>query len=337
MRSLDDLPVIAPMLATAGAVTELETGEPPRWGFEVKWDGYRAVAAVVGDGPGEEPGDGPRPGGTSGSVRLRSRSGNDLTAAYPELAELARLVVGHTAVLDGEVVALDAQGRASFSRLQHRGDPSRGIRAHYMAFDLLHLDGVDLLTEPYRRRRALLEALLPDGEHVHVPPSLGVDLDIALDVSRSLRLEGIVAKRLDGPYLPGRRSRSWIKIKHLRTQEVVVVGWSPGTGRRADTLGALLLAVPGAGGDEWEYVGKVGTGFSDRDLRQIRVALAPLTRATPVARDVPRPDGIGAHWVQPDLVGEVAYGEWTATGRLRHPVWRGWRPDKTPYDVRREP
>lgn len=333
MRSVDELPVIAPMLAVPGSATDL--GAPERWAYEVKWDGYRAVAAVAGDRDG-----------TSGAARLRSRAGNDLTSAYPELGELPRLLAGHAAVLDGEVVALDADGRSNFGRLQNRGDPGAGIRAHYMVFDVLHLDGVSLLAEPYPRRRELLQALLPEGGHVHVPTTFGSDLGVALDVSRSLRLEGIIAKRLDSPYLPGRRARSWLKIKHVRTQEVVVVGWTAGTGRRAGTLGALLLGLPvaGAGPDgppgaprQWRYVGKVGTGFTDRALEEIRAELAPLERATPVVPDVPRVDARGARWVEPVRVGEVTYGEWTETGRLRHPAWRGWRPDKTPYDVRREP
>lgn len=333
MTGVDDLPTIAPMLAVAATVADL--GAPERWAYEVKWDGYRAVAAVVGDRDG-----------TPGAVRLRSRAGNDLTAAYPELAELATMIGGHTAILDGEVVALDADGRSNFGRLQNRGDPGAGIRAHYMAFDVLQLDGVSLLGEAYPRRREILQALVSDGPHVHVPPTFGSDLEVALDVTRSLRLEGLIAKRLDSPYQPGRRARTWLKIKHVRMQEVVVVGWTPGTGRREGTLGALLLALPavrsGPAGaapgepERWQYVGKVGTGFSDRALDEIRAELAPLERTTPVVPDVPRGDARGARWVEPARVGEVTYGEWTDTGRLRHPAWRGWRPDKTPYDVRRE-
>lgn len=338
---LPELPAIAPMLATAAKVADL--GSPERWAYEVKWDGYRAVAAVVGAGAA-----GTR-AGAAGALRLRSRSGLDLAAAYPELGELTTALAGHAAVLDGEIVALDADGRSDFGRLQHRGDATAGVRAHYMAFDVLHLDGVSLLAEPYTRRRELLQALLTEGRHVHVPTTFGSDLDVALDVSRSLRLEGIVAKRLDGPYLPGRRARTWLKIKHVRMQEVVVVGWTPGSGRRAGTLGSLLLAVPGGapgtaprpdatpGAGQWSYVGKVGTGFTDRDLDEIRSVLAGRERATPVVRDVPRVDAKAAHWVEPDLVGEVTFAEWTDTGRLRHPAWRGWRPDKLPGDVQREP
>lgn len=316
------------MLAIPATVGDL--GPPQQWAYEVKWDGYRAVAAVIGDRDG-----------TPGTAQLRSRTGNDLTATYPELGELATLLTGHAAVLDGEIVALDGDGRSSFGRLQNRGDADRGIRAHYVVFDILHLDGVALLPEPYPRRREILQALRLEGAHVHVPTTFGSDLEVALDVSRSLRLEGIVAKRLDSPYLPGRRSHQWLKIKHVRMQEVVVVGWTPGIGRREGTLGALLLALPApgaasAGPGEWCYVGKVGTGFTDRQLDEIRATLAPLERATPVVADVPRVDARGARWVEPQRVGEVTYGEWTEIGRLRHAAWRGWRPDKTPYDVRRE-
>jgi len=327
--ALDDLPVIAPMLATAATVPDL--GDPERWAYEVKWDGYRAVAAVVGDRPG-----------VPGRARLRSRSGQDFTATYPELGELPTLLAGHDAVLDGEIVALDAQGRSDFGRLQHRGTPAGGIRVHYLAFDALFVDGVSLLAEPYPRRREILQALLPAGAHAQVPTTFGSDLEVALQVSRSLRLEGIVAKRLDGAYLPGRRSRTWLKIKHLRTQEVVVVGWTPGTGRRAGTMGALLLALPvptpdPAVGTGWDYLGKVGTGFTDRALEEIRAELTPLERTTPAVPAVPRADAREAHWVEPARVGEVSYAEWTGAGRLRHPVWRGWRPDKSPEAVRREP
>lgn len=325
----EDLPHIAPMLATAGSVADLYA--PGQWAYEVKWDGYRAVAAVRGDRDG-------RPG----SLRLRSRSGLDLTAAYPELGELSAVLAGHDAVLDGEIVAFDAAGRTDFGRLQQRGDPALGVRAHFLAFDVLHLDGVSLLAQPYPRRREVLDALLAapaaGGGHVHLPPTFGSDLDVALDVSRSMRLEGIMAKRLDSVYQPGRRTRAWLKIKHVRAQEVVVVGWTPGTGRRAGTLGALLLALPdAAAASGWAYVGKVGTGFSDRALGEIRDLLAPQERATPVVAGVPRTDARDAHWVEPALVGEVSYAEWTTTGRLRHPAWRGWRTDKDPADVRREP
>ena len=305
-----EAPTIAPMLATAGAAQDVQHGD---WVFEVKWDGYRALATV-----------------NDGAVRLASRRGLDLTKDFPELAELARLIAPHDAVLDGEVVFLDPDGRPSFERLQNRAE-YRG-EAHYMVFDLLRLDGRSLLHEPYTARREQLAALLGDGtRRIQLSTQLGTDADEALAISRDLGLEGVVAKRPDSVYQPGRRAHTWIKIKHLLAQEVVIIGWAPGESARARTIGALLMAVPGR--DGLTYVGRVGSGFSDKDLQDTAVVLAEIeTPATPVD-DVPALERKTAHWVEPVLVGEVSYGVWTQAGRLRMPVWRGWRPDKTPDDI----
>lgn len=156
-----------------------------------------------------------------------------------------------------------------------------------------------------------------------------------LAAAREQRLEGVVAKQLESTYQPGARSRSWLKIKNLRTQEVVVVGWRPGEGRRADTIGSLLLAIPDA--DGLRYAGKVGTGFTAAMLQDLHRRLEPLaTDSSPLGGDVPRADARGARWVRPELVGEVRFTEWTRDGRLRHPAWRGLRPDKAPGQVVRE-
>lgn len=306
-----ELPRIQPMLATAGTVDDVRRGE---WVFETKWDGYRAVAQV-----------------SEGVAAFRSRNGNDLSGAYPELQELASAVGDHALVLDGEIVAIDSTGRSDFGTLQNRGDARAGVRAHYMIFDVLHLDGRSLLRQPYHERRALLDGLGIEGTYVHVPPTFGTDRDLALSTSRELRLEGVIAKTIDSTYRPGARGRTWIKIKNIRAQEVVVVGWTPGEGRRAGAIGSLLLAVMDREG--LRYAGKVGTGFTSRALAEIGARLAPLERATPPVDDVPRLDAKGAHWVEPELVGEVAFGEWTSSDRLRHPSWRGWRPDKSPADA----
>ncbi len=306
------LPPVAAMLATAGTSADVATGE---WHFEIKWDGYRAVAAVQG-----------------GGLSLTSRNGLDLTARYPELRELVDALDGRDAVLDGEVVVLDDQGRSRFELLQNHG---RGGDAHYMAFDLLRLDGESLLDLPWLERRGRLEQLMPDDHaHVHVPPTLGTDRDSAVATSQDLGLEGVVAKAAQSRYEPGRRSSSWVKLKNIRMQEVVVVGWSPGGNARSATLGSVLLAVHDAG--ELHYVGKAGSGFSDEGLGQARTVLEGIETAEPPVADVPKVDARGARWVEPLLVGEVSFAEWTSSGRLRQPVWRGWRPEKLAEDVVRE-
>lgn len=305
-------PELAPMMATTGRPDDAETGE---WHHEIKWDGYRAIAVVE-----------------DGTVRLTSRNGLDLTGAYPELAELVTAVGDHDVVIDGEVVALDGQGRSRFELLQNH---DRRHEAHYMVFDLLWLDGESLLGRPWVQRRARLEELIGSAHpHVHVPPTLGTDRDDAIATSRELGLEGVVAKAAQSHYLPGRRSSDWVKLKNIRTQEVVVVGWSPGKGGRAATLGSLLLAVHEEGA--LTYVGKVGSGFTDDGLEQARRVLEDIEVDTPAPEGVPAEEARKARWVEPLLVGEVSFAEWTASGRLRQPVWRGWRPDRPPEDATRE-
>ncbi|MET1006096.1 MAG: ATP-dependent DNA ligase, partial [Propionibacteriaceae bacterium] len=157
------------------------------------------------------------------------------------------------------------------------------------------------------------------------------DLHAAMDTSRELDLEGVVAKRRSSIYQAGRRGGTWLKIKHEHQQEVVIAGWRPGNGRRDGGIGSLLLGVNIDG--ELRYVGRVGSGFNDHQLDEIQALLDPLARKTSPLVDVPREDARDAHWVTPSLVGEVKYGELTSAGRLRHPVWRGWREDKQPSDV----
>lgn len=315
-RTPEDLPVVEPMLATPGTAADIGGAG---WVFEVKWDGYRAIASVAG-----------------GRVAWRSRRGLDFTHEFPELAELARLVGDREAVLDGEIVILDEAGRSNFELLQNRAR-HRG-EARFMAFDLLHLDGRSLVRDPYEERRAALVGLLgTGGARVHVPEPLGTDGAEALAVTRDLGLEGVVAKRADSVYQPGRRGHTWVKVKHVVTQEVVIVGWTPGENARSGTLGALLMAVPRrtAPGAEPQltYVGRVGTGFSDQDLVDARTVLSEIEVPSAPLTDVPKQDARLAHWVEPLLIGEVSYGVWTSVGRLRMPVWRGWRPDKTVDDI----
>lgn len=315
--------LVRPMLATLGS--EHSIPEPDQWAYEMKWDGVRCIARVSG-----------------GTVTLTSRNGLDTTATYPELGDLPDLLSAGDAVLDGEIVALDARGRPDFALLQTRMKLTRRAEidaartrtpVRFMLFDLLRLDGNDLTALQYCQRRELLEKAVDEADdgHVQVPPAIDATLEEAVGASRRLGLEGIMAKRLTSDYQPGARSSSWVKIKHLHTQEVVVVGWRPGKGSRASKVGSLLVAVPD--GVDLRYVGRVGSGLTERDLAEVGARLKKLARKTAPLGDVPGADASDAHWVRPSLVGEVQYSEHTGTGRLRHPVWRGWRPDKTPSDV----
>jgi bifunctional non-homologous end joining protein LigD len=310
-------PLIRPMLATAGPLPS--TGS---WATEMKWDGVRAVAYIA-DG-----------------VRFLSRNDRDVSVSYPELRGLPASLGVRDAVLDGEIVATDARGRPDFGLLQsrmHVVDAGKAAKlaeqtpVDYLVFDVLAVDGNSTLALPYVERRELLRRLDIGGNHVALPPSFDGDPADALAASLEQGLEGVVCKRLDSVYTPGRRSPSWIKVKHLRMQEVVVIGWEPGQGRRAGEIGALLLGVHVDG--ELRYAGQVGTGFDDRTLTDLRQRLSSLTVKTSAAQDVPRDQARTAVWVRPVLVGEVVYTAWTRDQRLRHPSWRGLRPDKDPADV----
>jgi bifunctional non-homologous end joining protein LigD len=317
--------LVPPMLATPGTLPPAH--EDAQWAYEMKWDGVRTVAYVDG-----------------GRVRLLSRNDRDVTATYPELRGLGDQLGSVPAVLDGEVVALDATGRPDFALLQRRMGVTKAAQVRrladevpvvYLVFDVLYLDGRDTTGLPYRDRRELLEGLGLEGPSWAVPPtSYGGGTEM-VEASRERGLEGVLAKRADSPYLPGRRSPHWRKVKNIRTQEVVVAGWRPGTGRREGTIGSLLLGLPSEEG--LVYVGHVGTGFTAAALADAERRLHPLERKTsPFAVGPPRADARDAHWVTPKLVGEVAFTEWTGEGRLRHPSWRGFRLDKSPDEVVRE-
>ena len=289
----DVLPAdLRPMLATPGA---LPLGDD--WAYEVKWDGFRALAFVE-----------------AGRLVLRSRRGLDVTADYPGV----RLDVPD-AVLDGELVAM-VDGIPSFNALQ-----TRRVPISFVPFDVLHLRGRSLLDVRYDERRAVLADLLPDA-----PPSFD-DGPALLETTRAQGLEGVVAKRRSSHYFPGRRCPEWVKAKHVRRTSAVVGGWRPGEGGRAGRIGSLLLGIPTAEG--LVYAGKVGTGFSDRTLALLQGLLAPLARSTPPFVDPPRGP---ARWVEPTVVVDVDYTEWTADGRLRHPTYRGVRDDLEAGQVVRE-
>ncbi|GAA2240877.1 ATP-dependent DNA ligase [Rarobacter faecitabidus] len=304
---------ISPMLATLGTADQLRQvdADAADWAIEMKWDGIRAIAAV------------------GKAVDLRSRNGIELD--FPEFADLPSLLDGRTAVLDGEIIALDARGYPSFGLLQRRSDPDRPrppIR--YVVFDLLALDGQDLTDLPYTERHSMLLEHVATSASVLVPPVFEGSAREGMDRARELHLEGILAKKRASAYAAGRRSKSWLKFKFHRTQEVVIVGWRPGKRK----VGSLLLGVNDGGA--LRYVGRVGTGFSDADAADFAARLRPLARKTSPAADVPKADASDANWVSPQLVGEVEFAEWTGDGRLRQASWRGWRPDKDPEDVVRE-
>lgn len=323
----------APMLATLGSAADVH-GDEGDWAFEMKWDGIRAIARVENSGSGES------------RISLTSRNGRDTTAAYPELVPALRSVVpAGSATLDGEIVALNGSNRPDFGLLQQRINLtgaaeirrlSESVPVHYLVFDILERDGTSLVRRGYDERRRILDETVHASDHdrVQVPPAFPGGLEEAVARSLELGLEGVVAKERDSTYAVGARSRAWIKIKHHRTQEVVVGGWRPGNGRRAGTIGSLLVGIPD--GDRVRYVGRVGTGFRDRDLAEISRRLEPRARVRPTLAEVPTADARDAHWVVPDLVGEVEFAEWTSGGHLRQPSWRGWRPDKSPGEVRPE-
>jgi bifunctional non-homologous end joining protein LigD len=316
---------IEPMLASPA---DGLPSDDAKWGYEFKWDGVRAMVYV----------DGGRP-------RAMSRNDKDITATYPELRAMAASLGSRRVVLDGELVALGKDGRPSFGALQSRMhvEDSAAVRrlmvqtpVTYLVFDLLYLDGRSLLDTPYAERRELLDDLKLSGDSWQTPPWFAGNGKAVFAASKEQHLEGVVMKRLDSTYSPGRRSKSWLKLKNQLMQEVVIAGWKPGEGHRQGTLGALLLGVPNDDG-ELVYVGNVGTGFTDAALKSLTSDLKPLaTTESPFATPVPRVQGRDAQWVQPILVGEVTFSEWTGDGRLRHPSWRGLRPDKGPSEVRRE-
>jgi bifunctional non-homologous end joining protein LigD len=307
---------IEPMLARSGPLPDGDG-----WGFEVKWDGVRAIAFVQG-----------------GRLRLASRKARDVTVRYPELRELGRALGAREAILDGEVVAFDADGRPSFQRLQgrmHLTSESQVRRLAqsdpvvYVIFDLLFLDGHSLMKLPYAERRERLRELELQGPTWQTPAHHVGDGAALLEASRAQGLEGIVAKRLDCPYIPGRRSPGWVKVKNFRRLDAVIGGWLPGEGSRAGRIGALLVGL--YEDEELRYVGRVGSGFAEAELNRLGERLAPLERdSSPFSgRQPPRE----SRFVEPELVCTVDYGEWTQARTLRHPVYKGLRDDVDPADA----
>ena len=311
--------LIKPMLAS------LRPGLPAdddRYGWEFKWDGVRAIAYAGG-----------------GRLRLVSRNGTDMTASYPELGVLAEQV-REPVIVDGEIIAIRG-GRPDFGLLQPRmhvrRPPERLVRdvpVHLYLFDLLQAGAELLLALPYTARRERLAELGLDTGPVRTPPWYRGGAADVLAASRAHGLEGVVGKLLASAYHPGQR-RDWIKVKNTRHAEVIIGGWTPGRGHRGDTIGSLLLGVSDRG--QLRYAGHVGTGFTQAMLSDLARRLHPLRRGTsPFTTPVPAPHARDAQWVEPRLVGEVAFTEWTGDQVLRHPSWRGLRPDKNPGDLRRD-
>ena len=304
----------APTDVTAMAATTSERrtfGDD--WVFERKLDGYRCLAWSDADG-----------------VRLRSRNGLSFDDTFPEVAAAVAERATGPLLVDGEVVALDADGQTSFERLQQRlGDPS--IAVQYVVFDLLWFDGHDVRTLPLEARQAALRDVLPAGGPIVVSEALPGDAAELLAAACAHGWEGLIAKRRGSTYQP-RRSKDWLKLKCVRRQEAVVGGFTDPKGSRSG-LGALLVGV--YDGDELRFAGKVGTGFDDATLASLYRRLHAIERSTSPFADPIRESGV--HWVAPELVVEVGFGEWTSSGRLRHPRYLGLRPDKDPADVVREP
>ena len=311
---------LRPMFARSGPLPAREE----QFGFEVKWDGIRTV--LYSD---------------HGHVELRGRNGSDFTPRYPEVRELARSLGSRRIVLDGEVVALDEEGRPSFERLQSRmhlaSDSAvrrrmRDIPATYVIFDLLYLDGHTTISLSYEERRELLEALELEGPAWRTPAYHRGEGKALLAATRELGIEGVVAKKLDCPYQPGARASHWIKVKNVHTQDVVIGGWTPGEGGRVTSLGSLAVGVMEDG--KLVYAGKVGTGFTEQTLALLKRELEPLrSDGSPfTGRQPPK----GTIFVEPQLVAHVEFREWTKSGTLRAPSFKGLRPDISPQECVRD-
>ena len=301
-----------PMLATL--VEKLPKG--PEWLYEVKWDGYRAITAVRG-----------------AEATLWSRRGNDLTERFSAVArEIMKAVKTPHCVLDGEVCAIDERGRASFSAMQQGGRP-----LVYYVFDVLEINREPVLDLPFTERRERLEGLLDRRNPVVQLSEAFEDGEALLKAAKEQGLEGVVAKRAESRYLPGKRTRDWQKVKPGGRQEFIIAGYTKGKGRRSGTFGSLVLAV--REGDELVWVGNVGTGFDEKEIQRLLERMRPLERDTSPFREVPKMPRVRKEdvvWLDPKLVAEISFVEWTHDRHLRAPVYVGLREDKEPDDVRRE-
>jgi bifunctional non-homologous end joining protein LigD len=323
---------LEPMLATPEKTPPTGDG----WAYEIKWDGIRALGYV-----------------SAGKLKLSARRGADHTPRYPELVSFPEALGGRDAILDGEIVAFDDEGRPRFQLLQRRmglttESTIRGraveTPATYVVFDVLWLDGKSLLEEPYEERRKVLDGLELDGAHWRAPRNHVGDGAALWQLVQDRNLEGIVAKRLASPYRPGKRSREWVKVRNRVGQELVIGGWMPGEGSRGGRVGSLLLGYYDDG--KFAYAGGVGTGFTQATLDELTALLKPLERPDSpfeLGEDPKikyaqraRDRGAGPVWVEPKLVAEVEFTEWTHEGTLRQSAFKGLRDDKDPREVVRE-
>ncbi len=311
-------PPMKPMMAEGGH----KPFDDPAWTFEPKLDGVRTLAYVSPD-----------------VTRFVSRTGRDQSAQYPELGGLAAYVNALHAVLDGEVVALNESGQPSFERMQQRinlssaADIDRARESNPVSiyvFDILWLDDRDLTQLPLTERREILREVVTEDGPIGMTLSVEGDGSSFFNAAEQLGLEGIVAKKLDSIYEPGRRSRHWRKIKAMKVLDAVILGWTPGGGSRSDTFGALLLGA--YKDDELRWIGQVGTGFTGKLLSDLQARLDEIEVSSPPVEDPELAAVRGAHWVEPALVAEVTYLQVTRAGRLRAPSFRALRPDKTPED-----
>jgi bifunctional non-homologous end joining protein LigD len=304
----------APMLATLAEGVPAGEG----WLHEVKWDGFRAIATMRG-----------------GEVELRSRNDKGLNDRFPTVVRaLERALRTPDCVLDGEVVAVGKDGRATFSAMQQGKE---GTTYLYVAFDVLEVEGEPLVGQPLTERRERLRKLIdPRRGAVQISDAFD-DGEALYRAAEEQRFEGIVSKRADSKYEPGRRSRSWLKVKTHGRQELVVAGYTKGQGRRSGRFGSLVLAVNEGG--ELRWAGNVGTGFDDAEIARVLALLEPLRRDEspfPQPPKMPRVRRGDVVWVEPRMVAEVRFAEWTHDGRLRAPVYEGIREDKEAVEVRRE-
>jgi bifunctional non-homologous end joining protein LigD len=316
---------VKPMMATLGTLPREDGG----WAYELKWDGVRAIGYS-----------------DSGHLRLESRNGRDITSQYPEVRPIAAELGAAQVIVDGEIVAFDEDGRPDFQRLQrrmHLGSEAAVRRrmadtpVTYVLFDLLFLEGRELYDLPYSERRRLLGELELDGPSWQTPAYHQGEGRALLELTRARGLEGVVAKRLDGRYLPGRRSRSWTKVKNVQSQDFVIAGWMPGEGSRRDSIGSLLVGFyePDGGELALRYAGRVGTGFTQDALRDLSRTLGKLrTGESPFSGRKPPKEAV---FVEPRLVAEVEFREWTQARTLRAPSFKGLRDDRDPLEVRFAP
>lgn len=283
------------------------------WVAEPKWDGHRAIARVAG-----------------GRIDVVSSTGKPRTEQWPWLAAALRESVAGDAIVDGEVIAYGDDGRHSFQAV------GRADRAHsFVAFDVLALDGRVLIDVPWQERRSLLESAVTAGGSVSITPVTD-DIEAMVAVTKAQRYEGVIVKRTDSVYLPGRRTSSWVKVKYRYEQEMVIGGYKVGEGNRSGTFGSLLVGVYEPDGG-LRFVGAVGTGFDDSTLDAVLAQLRPLATVDCPFTSVPKlPGRPNLRWVRPELVAQVSFAEWTDGGGIRAPSFLGLRDDKDPRDVVRE-